>query len=241
MANIEENSDELRVLPADAAKQLGISKTTLLRYADTGVIKVGKDAKGNRYFLQEDLDAFREARSGDSTLAVFTAQQSELTSTALDHVRKTLDMVHEPARALIAILKDEVAALRTRNQFLEGRVDDMTKAWQEALNDQHARDLAAKELDAALKRKDDLIELLKMTAKPLMAQLMATVAGSDTRSQAMADFLGKVDQDKIKALLGLPFLDEEEKTSLKTMLKAFGIELDLTEVEASGEEAPNAT
>jgi DNA-binding transcriptional MerR regulator len=230
MATDDENSDEVRVLPHDAAKQLGITKTTLFRYSATGIIKEHRDPKGNRYYLQDDIDEFKERRGGDGTLAVFTAQQSELTSTALDHVRKTLEMVHEPARAILDILKDEVKALRARCSELEKTNSDLITAREAALNEQHVRDLAMKEAQAAIRRKDEVIEILKTVAKPLTAQMIATV-GSDAKSAAMADFLGKVDIDKVKMLLAMPFLDDEEKESLKNLLKSFGVEVDISDVD----------
>ena len=235
MAIDEESSDEVRVLPGDAAKQLGITKTTLFRYSSTGIIKEHRDGKGNRYYLQDDIDAFKDTRGGDGTLAVFTAQQSELTSTALDHVRKTLEMVHEPARAILDILKDEVKALRARCSELEKTNSDLIAAREAALNEQHARDLAMQEAQAAIRRKDEVIEILKTVAKPLTAQMLSTVAGGDAKSAAMADFLGKVDIDKVKMLLAMPFLDDEEKESLKNLLKSFGVEVDTSDVDTTGE------
>lgn len=235
MASEDDSGEETRVLPVDAAKQLGVTKTTLYRYADTGVISVQRDPKGNRFFLQDDIDSFKERRNGTDQVAVLTANQNELTTIALDHVRKTFELMHDPALAVLNILKAECAALRERCSQLEQVNTDLIRAREEALNQQHERDLATVQVESSLRRKDEVLAILKDVSKPLMASVAATMATSvnaaDTKTAAMYDFLSKVDTDKIRTLLAMPFLDEEEKESLKKLLASFDVKLDMSGVQ----------
>jgi DNA-binding transcriptional MerR regulator len=231
-----ENSDDSLVMPADAARRLGISKATLIRYSDSGVIKAQLNEKGNRVYKESDLDDYLEKRTGapDSQFALSVAQ-NELTTTALDHIRKTFELVHEPSLAVMSILKDENTALRNRNGELEKLTTDLIKAREQALNEQHARDIATKEAEASLKRKDDVMALLKTVAKPLSAQILASVGGTDKTkavTAAMVNFLTKIDRDKIEVMLKLDFLDAEEKDALRELLKQVGVD----DIETSAEE-----
>ncbi len=56
----------------DASKYLGVSRNTLRKRADLGLVSCRMDENGNRVFLLEDLDAYRKSlppfRPNDNSL-----------------------------------------------------------------------------------------------------------------------------------------------------------------------------
>ena len=56
----------------DASKYLGVSRNTLRKRADLGLVPCRMDENGNRVFLIEDLDAYRKSlppfRTNDNSL-----------------------------------------------------------------------------------------------------------------------------------------------------------------------------
>lgn len=60
------NSTSVHISTAQAAKQIGVSKSTLLRWIWTGVVEdVEKDRRGWRRFYPADIDRLRGFNEGN--------------------------------------------------------------------------------------------------------------------------------------------------------------------------------
>lgn len=160
-----------------------------------------------------DLDDLREADIIDTPTAALLAQ-------AYSHNELMMKQYMTMTAQLLQHSTDENQKLRDRCNQLEQTQHDLIKAREDMLNDQHARDMAERELTKDAERKDQALKWLIDTA-PL---IMKTHAAGKLQHKAVK-FLDTISPEQILMLLEInkvsdpPMLSEEQVTFLESALE----------------------
>ena len=222
---------------AESARIVGVSRTSFQRLVGRGLLKARVDASGQHFYKYGSLIELKEtgAFGLDDEKVSLAEAQNELTSDALDHVRKTFALVHEPATSTMQILKEENKELRAYARGLEAAHLELIKTREELLSEKHARELALQESQASIRRKDAAIETLKSGLGPLAQKWLA----AKEAESAMLQLLRRIPPEKLSVLH--QFLEPEEQRLLSTVLDTAGVKLpdsEPTTVETT-EDAPS--
>lgn len=96
---------------------------------------------------------------------------AEMVKSAHQHALQSWAAVHEPGRVLLEMMRTENERLRARIEFLESRYDEVLKARETMISEQHARELASVIVTKAEERKGKAFELFSQNVPRIVQQL----------------------------------------------------------------------
>jgi hypothetical protein len=200
---------------AQVALKLGIDVNKVRRLekrGDLDAVMVG----GAYRFDPAQLDAIGE--SGSEQIDALMAQNEKL----LSHIEKLVSNTHAPATALHKLLLETVASQAARITELEKLHTESVQLRETMLSDQHARDLAQREFEAAEKRKQVAFDALMGAAPELKTQLLATLKAKSAKAEGaiggIAKLVASLTDEQIMRLTEILRPEQlEELAQLKTM------------------------
>lgn len=175
------------------AKRLGISKRELAQMVNDREIVRYRAKDGTWRFDPKDVEAIiRSARigqrditaaeldpvvvSGDraqrgpevAAMASLFAAQGKIIDQLQAHIEKLADLAVRPANKALEVLETTCGRLSAQNESLSEKLRNQTVAAEAASSDAFYRDIAARELSAAEKRKSDIADLILKKAGPVL-------------------------------------------------------------------------
>jgi hypothetical protein len=202
-----------------AAALTGIDIRRLHYLGESQQVRRRKTPLGSWEYAATDLEAFQQPENAQSALT------AELIKESNEHARESFKLAFGPAKELFTLLRDENVSLRQQNAKMLDTHLELVKAREELLSEARERELAGQEVQAAIQRKTDMVDMAKRIM-PVIAKKLITgnsepePAPPNPQVAATLEFLSKVDPSKIQAMLDNDndFLSEEEKTLLRIAL-----------------------
>lgn len=214
METIEVESKETGWLTTEqAAQRLELSRRVFEMRCKGGEYTFPRyKVAGDRqyYYDPNDLAAVRQ----DEVLEMSRdAPAAALLGQAYSHNEMLVKLHLDMTRQLLQHQTDENQKLRDRCAQLEQTQIDLIQAREDMLNDQHARDLATKELQDSSERKDKALAWLIELAPTILQTHMA----SKMQSGAVR-FLQSITVEQIEMLIGLNEMSKSDDETSETML-----------------------
>ncbi|HEX2599571.1 MAG TPA: MerR family DNA-binding transcriptional regulator [Terriglobales bacterium] len=217
-----------KVTRQEASKILGVSKATLRRYEERGIVKPCEvTATGVRYFYVRDLNALKDLgmtdeAPDDSTAKVSMQVMGELIKESLVHVRRSAEMYFGPTERIInALLLTNERQEKALSGMQEKHLEFFTQL-ESLLSQKHERDLAAEEQRAKLQTRQEMIQ----RGLGLLPHLAAKFVG-DGLGEKVTNFLRVLDPAKLAALANpeMGLFSDEERKALQELLDAAGVKV----------------
>lgn len=206
----------------EAAQTIGISSRQLQKWLKTGKAERHPCPDGTYRYNPKHLaelqgiseDEIEEAEL--STAQLITAMGAYL-RTQNDHIKMLVHTIVEPLKANFDGWKAQSEQSNARILALEAKWLESILERERLLSEGHERELAAKESEASIRRKDQTLDVLRTQVVPAIVK---SVAAKNPKAQAAVELLQTIDSETIDALLQdeVEFLTPDQKAKLRVIL-----------------------
>lgn len=206
----------------EAAAIIGISSRQLQKWLKSGKAERHQCPDGTYRYSPKHLAELQGAAEEEteeaelSTAQLVTAMGGYL-RTQNDHIKMLVHTIVEPLKANFDGWKAQSEQANARIQTLEAKWLESVLERERLLSEAHERELATKEAEASIRRKDATLDVLKTQVVPA---IIKNVQAKNPKAQAAVDLLQTIDPQTIDALLDerVEFLTPEQKAKLRIIL-----------------------
>lgn len=210
------------------AADLGISVRTISRLQAAGHVRRWEALDGTWRYDPEQVAA---AVNANTTQEVAAEGAKIVLDGSADTLRQALALLQQahgqiatqaaPAQLLLELLAAENRRLSEQNAELLKTHLELVKAREQALSEQHARDIAAATLSSQEARKDKVFAGLARVAPRLLKQFETSLGGGPQVAAAVS-LMRSLERNQLEVLLASDFVTDAQKEYLRVVLEHTG-------------------